>query len=137
MPSRSTMHGIAMAQVMKASDAPPGKSPSLFHVGSALECPGESFICDNCDRKKQLPPAPEKMVTTPASMKHAMLRIKDDKPVEIPDDDQLMRVEQRLTGVKKNVEGRLDNLEQYLTTPTATLESILTTHLQSGSAANI
>ncbi|KAG6815782.1 hypothetical protein H0H87_011401 [Tephrocybe sp. NHM501043] len=102
-----------------------------------LECPGDSFVCDNCDKKHQLPPLPEKMVTTPASMIHAMLRIKDDKPVEIPDDDQLVRVEKRLTGVKTNVEERLDNLEKHLITRTAALESILTSHLQSGSTANI
>ncbi|KAF8069331.1 hypothetical protein FPV67DRAFT_1492030 [Lyophyllum atratum] len=95
-----------------------------------LECPGDSFVCDNCDEVHQLPPAPENMVTTPASMVHAMLRIKDDKPVEIPDDDPLARVEKRLTGVKRNVEERLDNLDKQLTRRTMALEAILTDHIR-------
>lgn len=58
-----------------------------------------------------------------------MIRIKDDKPVEIPDDDQLARVEKRLTGVKSNVEERLENLGKQLTARTMALEGILTDHI--------
>ncbi|KAG6853343.1 hypothetical protein C0991_005074 [Blastosporella zonata] len=97
----------------------------------------DSFVCDDCDKERQLPVFPEKMVTTPATMLHAMLRIKDDKPVEIPDDDQLERVEQRLKGVKSNVEERLDNLEKHLTNHTTALENFLTGQLQSGSEEKI
>ncbi|KAG6816253.1 hypothetical protein H0H87_007418 [Tephrocybe sp. NHM501043] len=61
---------------------------------------------------------------------HAMLRIKDDKHVEIPDNDQLARVEKRLSGVKSNVEERMGNLQQHLLTRTIALETIIKGQVQ-------
>ncbi|KAG6855815.1 hypothetical protein H0H87_010597 [Tephrocybe sp. NHM501043] len=90
----------------------------------------EFFVCDDCDRLHHSPPLPEKLVRIQAPMVHAMLRIKDDKHVDIPDDDQLVRVEKRLSGVKSNVEERMNNLEQHLSTRTIALESIITGQVQ-------
>ncbi|KAG6906642.1 hypothetical protein DXG01_012817 [Tephrocybe rancida] len=120
----------------RASVSPEGKADAKelgAHERAQSEV-GDSFVCDDCDEKHQLPPLPEKMVATPATMIHAMLRIKDDKVVEIPDDDQLARVEQRLTGVKSNVEARLQSLETELKTRTSALESILTDQTKNGAA---
>ncbi|KAG6843587.1 hypothetical protein H0H87_002834 [Tephrocybe sp. NHM501043] len=90
----------------------------------------EFFVCDDCDRLHHSLPFPEKMVKIEAPMVHAMLHVKDDKHVEIQDDDQLVRVEKRLSGVKSNVEERMNNLEQHLSTRTIALESIITGQVQ-------
>ncbi|KAF9009703.1 hypothetical protein BDQ17DRAFT_1348671 [Cyathus striatus] len=94
-----------------------------------LECPGDVLVCDDCDRQNQYPKLPEKLVTTPPSLIHMMLRITDDTPVEMPDDEQFVRVEKKLAGVTSRVDEKLDRLQEMIQTRTKELEDRLLDHI--------
>ncbi|KAG6840654.1 hypothetical protein C0991_005333 [Blastosporella zonata] len=73
-----------------------------------LECDKYPIVCNTCDEKHQMLPPPEEMLQPSVKTMledmhtmHAMVWIRDDRHVEIPVDDQLSRVEHRLTGVER------------------------------------
>ncbi|KAG6915737.1 hypothetical protein DXG01_010067 [Tephrocybe rancida] len=78
------------------------------------------IVCTGCDEMHQTPPPPEKMFTLSRAQldslhaTHIMLWIRDDRAVEIPDDNQLTRVEGRLTAMERIVEERLNKIDERM-----------------------
>ncbi|KAG6908276.1 hypothetical protein DXG01_005482 [Tephrocybe rancida] len=78
-----------------------------------LKCEPDRLVCNSCDMEHQTPPPVGKMTDMSISEfesihgLHAMLWIRDDQSVVIPNTDQLTRVEDRLSGMEALVKNQL------------------------------